>query len=207
MQSNNDRNSDLCHKITTTNMLNSLTYEFDLEFFMTQIYNFKSFDDVIKWTYENEQYINPRTIKRVHNCAWRLYGNNKDNITTTVLDYYYKIVINLWMNDYINLIYKKYAFNVNIDSDILNISYYGDNNFPPENKESIDRIQTIIKLNLMTYDFFTSVINMYLDKYHDMMRDITSHYKKIKNFVYKQLIKSIETLTGDRTVSASLSKV
>jgi len=181
----------------TSNVFNMLTYEFDIEFFLSTIYNCKSFDDVIKWTYENEQYVNPKTIKRVHNCAWRFYGKKKDNITTVVLDYYYKLTIELWMNDYIEIIYNKYAFNMYIDSDILNISYLDNDKKPDssikrDNAESIENLQKIIKLNFMRYDFFISIINIYLDKYTGMMGDISSHYKKIKNFIYKQLVKSIE---------------
>jgi len=167
-------------------MINALSYEFNLETFLSGIYNFKSFDDVIAFSLENEYIYSPLTIKRIHNCAWRLYGKNKDNITTSVLNYYYNLAIKLWMNDYIELISKKYAINLSV-GDVLQI------NRNPDSDQSDKRVREIISTNLMSYEFFTSIINMYLDKYAGVMEDIKSHYKKIKNFVYRQLIKSIES--------------
>jgi len=90
------------------------------------------------------------------------------------------------MNDYIELISKKYAINLSV-GDVLQI------NRNPDSDQSDKRVREIISTNLMSYEFFTSIINMYLDKYAGMMEDIKSHYKKIKNFVYRQLIKSIES--------------
>uniref|UniRef100_A0A6C0CCA1 Uncharacterized protein n=1 Tax=viral metagenome TaxID=1070528 RepID=A0A6C0CCA1_9ZZZZ len=184
----NESRKDLCTNMSN-DMINILSYDFNLEFFLTKIYNFKTFDDVIIFSLDNEYIYNPLTIKRIHNCAWRYFGTNKDNITTSVLNYYYNLAIKLWMNDYMDLISKKYAFNLSVDSDVLQIDRLTDKDRGDQNDK---KIQEIINVNLLSYDFFTSVINMYLDKYAGMMEDIKTHYKKIKNFMYQQLIKSIE---------------
>lgn len=180
---------DLCTNMSN-DMINILSYDFSLEFFLTKIYSFKSFDDVITFSLDNEYIYSPLTIKRIHNCAWRYYGKNKDNVTTSVLNYYYNLAIKLWMNDYMNLISKKYAFNLSVDSDILQIDRLTDKK--DHGDQSDKKIEEIISVNFLSYEFFVSIINMYLDKYAGMMEDIKTHYKKIKNFVYQQLIKSIE---------------
>jgi hypothetical protein len=89
-----------------------------------------------------------------------------------------------------NLISKKYAFNLSVDSDILQIDRLTDKK--DHGDQSDKKIEEIISVNFLSYEFFVSIINMYLDKYAGMMEDIKTHYKKIKNFVYQQLIKSIE---------------
>ena len=182
--------NEICNNISS-DMINILSYEFSLDFFLSTIYNFKTFDDVITFSLDNEYIYNPLTIKRIHNCAWRLYGKNKDNITTSVLNYYYNLAIKLWMNDYMELISKKYAFSLSVGNDTLHINKLN-NNVKKEDQDD-KKIREIININLLSYEFFTSIINVYLDKYAGMMEDIKSHYKKIKNFVYRQLIKFIES--------------
>lgn len=183
-----DRTSYLCNEVSP-DMINMLSYNFSVEFFLSGIYNFSIFDDVIVFSQDNEFIYNPLTIRRIHNCAWRLYGENKDNITPSVLNYYYDIAIKTWMNEYMDLISKKYAFNLSIDSDILQISRSGNTD---NGDQSDQKIQEIINVNLLSYEFFASIINMYLDKNHGSMKDIKNHYLKIKNFVYRQLVRSIE---------------
>lgn len=183
-----DRTNDLCSDVSP-DMINMLSYNFSVEFFLSGIYNFSIFDDVIIFSQDNEFIYNPLTIRRIHNCAWRLYGENKDNITPSVLNYYYDIAIKTWMNEYMDLISKKYAFNLSIDSDALQISRLGNSD---NGDQSDQKIQEIINVNLLSYEFFASIINMYLDKNHGSMKDIKNHYSKIKNFVYRQLVRSIE---------------
>lgn len=178
----------LCNEVSP-DMINMLSYNFSVEFFLSGIYDFSIFDDVIIFSQDNEFIYNPLTIRRIHNCAWRLYGENKDNITPLVLNYYYDMAIKTWMNEYMDLISKKYAFNVSIDSDVLLISRSGNAN---NGDRSDQNIQEIINVNLLSYEFFASIINTYLDKNRESIKDIKNHHLKIKNFVYGQLVRSIE---------------
>ncbi len=54
------------------------SFYFNANDFLTNIYNLYSFDDVIYWTLENDQ-LPFYTIKRVHNCAWKVFGQNQLN--------------------------------------------------------------------------------------------------------------------------------
>lgn len=91
-----------------------LNFYFDPRDFLINIYNLYSFDEVIYWTLENSD-LPFDTIKRVHNCAWKAYGNKIEDLSDYVLDYYYNLAKNNWMTDYIKLLKNKYSFSVSLD--------------------------------------------------------------------------------------------
>jgi hypothetical protein len=65
-------------------------FEFNYTDFLNKVYGITNFDDVINWT-NNNTHLSKYTIIRVHNCAWKGYGNELENISDTVVEYYYDL--------------------------------------------------------------------------------------------------------------------
>jgi len=151
-----------------------MSYYFNPIFFVKSLYNLKSFDAVIKWTTDNTE-LPFDTIKRVHNCAWEIFIVNKDNITNSVLNYYYDLAKKQWMKDYIVHINNQISFNIISDN--------------PN-----DDLSNIIIKTYFDYDFFVSTINKYINiqQKDNTSNRVKQHYKLIKNFVYEQLINKIK---------------
>lgn len=166
----------------TPNELESilLSFYFNPSDFLANIYGLKSFDDVIYWTTENE-YLPFGTIKRVHNCAWKVYGNKIEDLSTNVLDFYYDISRYHWLKDYVKVIEKKYSFDLSTSekksTDIIDGS---------------DEIYNIIFNKYFTYEFFVDTIKRYIYEYEDKWDIIDSHYGHIKKYIFEQLIENIE---------------
>jgi len=163
-----DLNDNATHRIPNEQLV-LLSYYFDPNFLLTYIYKLMTFNDVITWTNDNT-HLPFNTIKRVHNCAWKIFGMKQDNITDIVLKYYYNIATKRWMDDYIGLLSTEFSFDIK-----YNIS------------DDISSIKDIIIKKFFNYDFFVSIIVKYITVYHTSMVDIDSHYKKLKNFIYEQL--------------------
>jgi len=172
-------NSSLIHPDERTIMM---SYYFDPVFFVTIFYNLKTFNAVIRWTNDYTE-ASFATINRVHNCAWHIFGRNKDNITDIVLKYYYQLAVKKWMSIYIDNLSKKYSFNIR--SDIVS------NNNDPTSEE----LSQIIIKKFFSYEFFVSVINQYIDTIkRDTDQRVKKHYRLIKNFVYEHLIDHIKDI-------------
>ena len=147
-----------------------LTSNFDPGTFLKNIYNIKSFEDTIKWTLENNKF--PfETIRRVHDCAWKVHGKNMENIPIIVYKYYYEIATNKWLNDYLSVIEQKYSF------DIVN-----------------GKISEAILTNILTYDNFIAIIKKYVSSEQDKWENIISHYSYIKNYVLNFVIEELEKI-------------
>lgn len=157
-----------------------LSFYFNPNDFLTGIYGLHSFDQVIYWTLEND-HLPTDTIKRVHNCAWRVYGDKIEELTTSVLEYYFDIARTYWLKDYVKIIEKKYSFDViskKPPGEILNTA----------KNEYYD----ILYNTFFTYDFFVSAIKRYVYEFQDKWDYIDSHYGRIKKYVLHQLIEHIE---------------
>lgn len=177
-------NNDLSYVVPIDKTI-MLSYYFDPIFFIKILYNLQSFDAVIKWTNENIN-LPFNTIKRVHNCAWHIYGSHKDNITDIVLKYYYELAINQWMKDYIIHITRIFSFSVGIENNIL---------VHHKNKDTQheEKLSDIIITAFFNYNFFVSTINKYIISLGNIVDNkVSSHYKNIKNFVYEHLIDNIK---------------
>ena len=154
-----------------------LSYYFNPNDFLVNIYGLHSFDQVIYWTLEND-YLPFDTIKRVHNCSWKAYGNKIEAISGTVLDYYYDMAKNRWLYDYVRVIQNKYSFN--LVSEKTDVS------------DAIGEIYKIVSSKFFDYDFFATALKRYVYQYQDEWESIDSHYKKIKYFIFQQLVEHIE---------------
>lgn len=150
-----------------------LNFHFDPYDFLTQIYDLHTFNQVINWTLENNHF-HFETIKRVHNASWKIFGLHIENISELVIDFYYDIAKNNWMNDYINNILKKYSF------DILSTG------------EKNTNINNIIISKFFDKKFFIQIIKKYLIVYANNWTNIESHYKNLKNFTYRCIMKNIK---------------
>lgn len=163
-----------------------LSFYFNPTDFLINIYGIYSFDQTISWTLENSQ-LPFDTIKRVHNCAWKAFGNKLEEITSTVLEYYYDIAKNHWLVDYIEIILTKYSFQ-----------------FIPTNEKitPIDlrkQVYQIIMDKFFNFHFFVNIIKKYILENQANWENIVSHYGQIKNYVFDKLIENIELETNEKT--------
>jgi hypothetical protein len=163
-------------------------FYFDPYEFLIQIYNLHTFNQVINWSIDNID-LPPDTIKRVNNAAWKIFGSNLENISDLVIDFYYDIATNNWIKDFSKNIASKYSF------DILSQS----------NKEA-DFNKLLIQ-NFLPKNFFVQIIKKYVDVYRDEWTQIDSHYKNLKNFTYKCLLKNIEFKIHNPNKDINLSKL
>ena len=120
------------------------------------------------------------TVKRVHNCAWKVYGNKIEELSSTVTDYYFEISRTYWLKDYTKIIQNDYSFDFVSKKPMENIT------------GGIDETYDILYLKFYTYEFFTSVIKRYVYEYEDKWELIESHYLNFKKYVFNQLVEHIE---------------
>lgn len=165
-----------------------LSFYFNPTDFLNNIYNLHSFDQVIYWTLEND-YLPFDTIKRVHNCAWKAFGSRLEEISNVVYEYYYEIAKDHWLWDYVKLIENNYSFNLVSSEDNGPISTTDDT----KQETATNEIYKIILNKYFDYDFFVSSIKRYVYEYQDQWNLIESHYGMIKKFVFKQLVRRIES--------------
>lgn len=156
-----------------------LSFYFNPNDFLTSIYDLHSFDQVIYWTMEND-HLPFDTIKRVHNCAWKVYGNKIEEISNVVTEYYYDISKNYWLKDYVKIIQNDYSFDLISNKEITNLS------------DNADIIYDVICTKYYTYFFFVSVIKRYVYEFQDKWELIESHYVNLKKYILSQLIENIE---------------
>ncbi|MEM0354082.1 MAG: hypothetical protein QXW79_00735 [Thermoplasmata archaeon] len=155
-----------------------VAFHFNPYDFLTGIYGLHSFDEVIRWTLEND-YLPIDTIKRVHNCAWKVFGKDLEEISNIVIEYYYDISKTYWLKNYTKIIQKKYSFDL-----VKNIGSVSN---------TFEEIYEIVLSKIFTFPFFTSCIKKYIKKNKNQWDTIHSHYDKIKKYVFQLLIKNIES--------------
>ncbi len=161
-----------------------LTFNFDPRVFLKNIYNIQSFEDTIKWTLENNKF--PfETIKRVHSCAWKVYGKNLENITTIIYKYYYEIASKRWLKSFIQQIEQKYSF------DIINRDVTSDNATVMNATVTNATVSDAILSDILTYDNFVTIIKKCNTENQEIWADIVSHYDFIKDYVYQYIIKAL----------------
>jgi hypothetical protein len=154
-----------------------LSFNFNPKDFLVGVYDLKSFDDVIYWTLENKD-LPFNTIKRVHNCAWKAYGNKFKYLSGEVLEYYYDLAKIHWLRDYINEIRKRYSFEIT-------------SRISPSNE-----LYDVILNRYFDYDFFVQALKDYIENNAKQWDKIVSHYGGIKNFVFDKLIGLIDKDMG-----------
>lgn len=159
-------------KFRVPNELQSIlkSFHFNPNDFLSSIYGLNSFDQVIHWSNDN-YYLPFDTIKRVHNCAWIVYGL-KSEISTIVGDYYYKIATNHWLRRYIKALTQNYSIEIQLgDSDYDKTTLYS---------QILD--------HYFTAAFFFDKLNRYIYQWQPHWDDVVSHYSNIKNYIYGQLV-------------------
>lgn len=144
-----------------------LTFNFDPIGFLKNVYQIHSFDDTIKWTLENNKF--PfETIRRVHDCTWKVYGKNLENMTSIVYKYYYEIASNRWLKDYLIQLKEQFSF------DIVE-----------------GKLKDAITSNILTYDNFVMVIKKCITENQEKWLEIVSHYRFIKKYVYDWIVEEL----------------
>jgi hypothetical protein len=161
-----------------------LTFNFDPVTFLANIYNLKSFDDVIYWTLEND-HLPFDTIKRVHNCAWRIFGNDLQKISTNVYEYYRELTLVKWIKDFVKEIEKNYEFNIILENRTNELD--NKNNSISDSKQLKD---FIIK-NFLRYDDFEALIKKFVKDNQKDWDSIESYYGNLKNYIYRYVVKKL----------------
>lgn len=158
------------------------SFNFNPADFLSGIYGLNSFDETIYWTMEND-HLPFDTIRRVHNCAWRVYGNKIDNITQLVLEYYYDICITSWLPDFIIPIAASFSFETVTDTD------------QPETIENADEeMMDLIQTEFLTYDFFVKTIHSYIYEFDEKWDTIEAFYESVKIYVFNALVEQMESM-------------
>jgi hypothetical protein len=152
-----------------------LSFYFNPLDFLMNIYKISSFEQTIQWTKEHV-HLPFITIKRVHNCSWKVYGNT-DNLSSIVLDFYYQLSAKVWLKDYIQDIQKNYSFDVVTE------------NYSIDNKREL---YLIILKDYYTYSFFVSVVKQYIHEYSSKWNEIYSYFDSIKKYLHDSLIEKIK---------------
>lgn len=158
-----------------------LSFYFNPSDFLVEIYGLNTFDQVIYWTLEND-HLPTNTIKRVHNCAWRVYGDKIDELSGNVLDYYYDIAKLHWLRDYAKIIKNKYSFDVITKKSVAQVTDSG-----PDNE-----IYQILSKTFFSYEFFVKAIKRYVYEHQDQWESIDSHYSLIKKYILASLVERID---------------
>jgi hypothetical protein len=162
------------HRVPSEKASMLLNFYFDANDFLVEIYDLHTFNQVITWTIENSNYYFA-TIKRVHNCAWKVFGSNIENISEIVIDFYYELAKNNWLKDYIVILKSKYSFDM--------IS---------ENNPSQTKISSLIIKKFFDKIFFIQIIKKYIETYSNVWNSIGSHYGNLKKFTFKCLVENIK---------------
>lgn len=156
-----------------------LSFYFNARDFLTGIYDLHSFNQVIFWTLDND-HLPFHTIKRVHNCAWKVFGNDINELSSDVLEYYFDISKDHWLKNYSRIIRNEYSFEFTSDKPLYEIS------------SGLQETYEILYSNFYTYGFFVNAIKKYVYEYQDKWDLIESHYNRIKKYIFNQLIRHIE---------------
>ncbi|AAV50630.1 hypothetical protein [Acanthamoeba castellanii mimivirus] len=163
-----------------------LSFNFHPSDFLSGVYDLHSFDDVIYWTLEND-YLPFNTVKRVHDCAWKVFGNKFSGLSNGVLEYYFDISRTYWLKDYVGPMENNFSFNFASDR-------------PPNSElnssDTFGEIYGILYDKFYTYDLFVSFVKNYIKQYHDEWESIQSHYTNLKLFIYNNLVNYIDEKTN-----------
>lgn len=167
---------NLTHDIPDEGESSLSSFWFSPHDFLSSIYDLDSFDDVVKWSIENN-YLPIFTIKRVNNCAWKIFGNKVEQVTDGVVNYYYDISKTYWLKDYVKKIESDYSFNFDNDTGY---------------KKSKDvTLYDILLDRYYTSDFFHDVVKNYIYDYEDKWDMVYSHYDNLKKYAYAKLVEKI----------------
>jgi hypothetical protein len=154
-----------------------LSYYFNPADFLSSFYNISSFDEAIIWSLEND-YLPENTIRRVNNCAWKVFGQRPSELTDSVIDYYYSIALHYWIPSYVNIIEEKYSFTDTIIK-------------TPSTKSSTNTksyIRRLITRKFFTKPFFAEALRQYVHDYHDKWDLIDDFLYQIEGYVFRRLI-------------------
>nr|AEX62725.1 hypothetical protein mv_L520 [Moumouvirus Monve] len=160
-----------------------LSFYFNPGDFLSGIYNLHTFDDVIYWTLEND-YLPFNTIKRVHDCAWKFFGPKFNNLSSTVLEYYYNISKTYWLREYSEKLQNNYSINL-----------ISDDNLKTQDLDNLsDEFYNIISAKIYNYNYFIELIKKYFDEFTDKWDMVKSHYTNLKKFIFEQIKNNISAL-------------
>jgi hypothetical protein len=168
-----------------------MNFDFHYRDFLANMYGLHSFDQVIFWTMEND-YLPFDTIKRVHNCAWKAYGNKIENLSDKVFEYYYDLIKRFWIKDYYKILSKKFSFHVTNDNRIRVTKVK-----PGTNTSTDDRLYEMIVFYYFNYSYFIRVLKKYLKTYQAVWDDVDSHYGNLKKFCFKYLVANVKKAVKD----------
>lgn len=157
-----NENNDL----TINDEINIMTtsFYFNDHDFLTSIYQLHSFEQIIDWTLQHT-YLPLNTIKRVHNCGWRIFHSKLNRSNTKVIDYYYHLSKTDWLFQHLK------------ETTI-------------ENKSELNKQLKIIQ-HAYTLRTFYSLLKKYMNENQKNWNDIVSHYDNFCQYVGNWFTKKI----------------
>lgn len=164
-----------------------LQFYFNPNDLLTTIYDINTFDDAIYWTLEND-HLPIDTIRRVHNCAWKAFGDNPANISNAVIDYYFDIAHNHWLKEYAHKIETDYSFNLIDGSQTVALEL-------KDQVSSTDMLYNLLDTQYFTMDFFTKAIKQFARDYAQYIDNLESPYDMLKKYVLDSLVEIITSTT------------
>lgn len=171
----NRRDHDICEEDKTNkkNPLNAQllyaipNFGFDCGYFLKNYYNINSFEGTLDWLYSENNNLN--TKLRVMNCAWEIFGIEKDsniNINDQLIDFYIEVISKIWIYDIYDIVYNL-------------ISVNGKNIYFKKSNDD-KKIYKVEKVNFFLDKFGTkSIIYTILQEFVQINK---SKWKNIKNY-------------------------
>lgn len=174
----------------------SLYFYFNPKDFLSTIYDLNSFSEVIYWTLDM-QHLPFETIKRVHDCSWKVFGLKLEELTNVVIDYYYNISKAYWLKEYTTKIESDYSFELMSDDRLDSTNSTNSANQSDQSDQSDISNSTFTQLyntileKYYTYNFFSVSMKNYIYDYEDKWDLIVSHYDNIKQYMFDKLVEEI----------------
>jgi hypothetical protein len=174
--------------------------------FLEGTYDIHTFDETIDWSLENADK-SFYTIKRVHDISWYVFGSDVQNISNKVKEYYYNLLVKVWMVKYYSIIIKKYRLKIIdrvlyvekkdgeddvIQADHVLVSDQYNRNDEIElniytNSKIVKEIIDALVIKYFKYSQFVDLLISYVNTNYESWEDIPSHYDALIIYFYKKL--------------------
>lgn len=136
----------------------SLNFSLDSKVLLRQVYDLQSMEEIINWTNDSQHPY--YTVKRIHNCGWKVYGQVPDEMTGTVLDYYYRVATRYWLPGFLRRLAETHSFAGRADQDLTAF-------FTPQ--------------------WFNRCVFKYIKANQEIWETIASPYTGLREYLYQQV--------------------
>lgn len=150
--------------------------------FLKLYYDANSFEDIFIW-FDKNPYAPSATQMRLVECGWKVYGNNVNVVSDSMVEFYIDIIKKNWIK-YIYPIIKSY---IHIDGDHI----YFDKSTNNNEKNKIMKINFFIK-KFVTKNNIYKFLTTYIEHFSSKWNDIESQNQNLKDFFIEYTIAKIK---------------